>query len=112
MYVDGCFFTYLALLLAHVTLRVLEPIAFINPQWCIESLPSAIERLMDKLNPVELSKLGQPHMMDIWFSCYLPMIKIQLVSPAKAMGNTDKMIDTIIKICDLHVGDDQVRTFV
>lgn len=105
-------FTYLALLLAHVTLRVLNPIALINPQWCIESLPCAIKRLMDKLNPVELSKLSQPCMMDIWFSCYLPMIKVQLVSPAKVMGNMDKMIDIVVKICDLHVSDDQVNTFV
>ena len=103
--------TYLALLLAHVTLRVLGPVASISPQWCTESLPSAIKRLMDKLNPVELSKLGQPHMMDIWFSCYLPLIKVQLVSSAKAMGNMDKTIDTVIKICDLHVSDNQVNPF-
>lgn len=98
----------LALLLAHVTLRVLDPIAPIKPCWCEQSLPSAIQRLMDGLNPVELAKLGQPHMIDLWFSCHLPLIKIQLVGAAKTVGNVDKMIDVVIKICDLHVSNDKV----
>ena len=99
----------LALLLAHVTLRVLNPIAPINPCWCEESIPFAMQRLMDALNPVELAKLIQPHMLDMWFSCYLPLIKVQLVGANKIVGNLDKMIDTVVKFCDLHVSDHQVK---
>ena len=94
--------------MAYVTLRVLDPIAPIKSCWCEQSLPSAIKQLMDGLNPIELAKLGQPCMMDLWFSCYLPLIKVQLVGVAKTMENMDKMIDIVIKFCELHVSDDKV----
>ena len=92
-----------------MTLRVLNPVAPINPYWCEESLLSAIQRLMEALNSVELTRLDQPYMVDMQFSCYLPLIKIQLFNGARTIGNMDKLIDAIIRICDLHVSDDQVK---
>lgn len=100
---------YIALLLAHVTLRVLNPIASVNPHWCKESIPSAVQRLISALNSLVHAKLDKPHMVDMWFSCYLPLIKVQLVSAAKTVESSERIIDTVIKICDLHVSDDQVK---
>lgn len=92
-----------------MTLRTLDPIAPVNPCWCEQSIPSAVQQLMDVLNPVKLSKLGPPHMLDLCFSCYLPLIKTQLVGVAKSVEVTDKMVDIVTKFCDCHVSDDQVH---
>ena len=92
-----------------MTLRVLDPIASVNPHWCKESIPSAVQRLISALNSLKHAKLDKPHMMDMWFSCYLPLIKVQLVSAAKTVESSERIIDTVIKICDLHVSDDQVN---
>ena len=91
---------------------MLNPIAPVNSRWCEESLPFAMQRLMAALNPVELAKLNQPHMLDLLFSCYLPLIKAQLVGAAKILGNMDKMVDTIVQFCDLHVSDHQVNCMI
>ena len=100
---------YLALLLAYVTLRILNPVAPVSPCWCEEPVSLALLRLMDALNPDQFAILDQPHMLDLWFSCYLPLINIQLISKANAIENSDRMIDTIIKVCDRHVSDHQVK---
>ena len=91
---------------------MLNPVAPINSNWCEEPLQSAIQRLMEAFNFVEPTKLSQPHMVDMQFSCYLPLIKIQLFNGTKAIGSMDKLIDGIIRICDLHVSDDQVNVIM
>ena len=104
-----CWLIYLAMLLAYVTLRVLNPVTPINPCWCEEPVSLALMRLIDALNPDQFTMLDQPHLLDLWFACYLPLIKIQLISAANTVENIDRMIDTVIKICDRHVSDQQVK---
>ena len=97
----------LALLLAHVTLRVLDPVAAMNPEWCEESLPTAVQRLMGILSGTNLPTLDRPYKVDLWFSCCLPLIKA-MVGVNNTYGNTDKIIQILISISSLHSSDDEV----
>ena len=97
----------IALLLAHVTLRVLDPVATVNPKWCEEVLPTAVQRLMGILSVTNLPTLGRPYKVDLWFSCCLPLIKA-MVETSNTYGNTDKVIQILVSISSLHSSDDEV----
>ena len=78
----------------------------VNPKWCEEALSTAVQRLIGVLSATNLTTLGRPYEVDLWFSCCLPLIKA--VIEAGNTANTDKIIQILVSVGRLHSSDDQV----